>query len=99
MPTCQICKNRWGWAQTIKKMPFLDTAMVCPYCSTKQYPTNPSKKKWGLAGLLTPSVMLVAFLFDLPPVYSFGILMLTFFSLVAIYPILMDFTNEEEQLW
>ncbi|WP_416144804.1 TIGR04104 family putative zinc finger protein [Planococcus koreensis] len=78
MPTCQNCKNRWGWAQTIRKMPFLDTGMICPYCSTKQYPTNPSKKKWGLAGLLTPSVMLVAWLFELPPLFSLGILVLTF---------------------
>ena len=99
MPTCQNCKNQWSWAQTIKRMPFLNTAMVCPYCEVKQYPTNPSKIRWGLAGFLTPTVMLVAFLFDLPPLFSLGILVLTFFSLLAIYPVLIDFTSEEEHLW
>lgn len=57
------------------------------------------QEKMGLAGHLTPSIMLVALLFDLPPLFSIGILVLTFFSLLAIYPVLIDFTSEEEHLW
>lgn len=99
MPTCQNCKNQWSWTQTVKKMFTLDTGMACPYCETKQYPTNPSKKRWSLAGFLTPSVMLIAILFELPPLLLLGILALTFCFLLAIYPLLMEFTNEEEHLW
>lgn len=99
MPTCQCCKNQWTWMQTIKRMFTLDTALVCPYCEAKQYPTIPSKKRWGLLGFLTPFTMLIAFLLDLPPVPALGILAMTFFFLLAIYPLLLEFTNKEEHLW
>ncbi|MGM0896539.1 MAG: TIGR04104 family putative zinc finger protein [Bacillota bacterium] len=99
MPICHNCHKQWSWKQTVKKMFTLDTGMICPYCGKKQFLTTQSKKRAGLVNFLTPLVMLLGVLLDLS---SITILMLIIASgavIIAAYPFLVEFSDEEQPLW
>lgn len=99
MPICHNCHKQWTWKQTVKKMFTLDTGMICPYCDKKQFLTTQSRKRSSITAFFAPFIMLVGILFDLSPVTTLILLAVSLFAAIAIYPFLVEFTDEEEPLW
>lgn len=100
MPICQNCNHQWSWSETIKKMFTLDTGMVCPSCKKKQYHTKSSQKRSTLLPFLTPVIMLFSILLNTPTTISLALLVISFFLILVIYPLLIEFASmDDPPLW
>lgn len=96
MPICQNCNHQWSWSETIKKMFTLDTGMFCPSCKKKQYHTKSSQKRSALLPFLTPVIMLFSILLNIPTTISLALLVISFFLILAIYPLLIEFASMDD---
>jgi len=99
MPICQNCHEQWNWKQTVKKMFTLATGIKCPYCEKTQFLTTRSRKRSSITAFFAPLIMLLGILIDLSPVITLMLLAASFFAAIAVYPFLIELTDEEEPLW
>lgn len=98
MPTCQNCKRECSWQQTFKKMFLFNTRMKCPHCGTKQYYTKRARTRMSVLIFLIPFIIFLT-LFDIPFFLLIGIHLLFCLSIMAIFPFLIELSNEEEPFW
>ncbi|MGP4041663.1 TIGR04104 family putative zinc finger protein [Gracilibacillus sp. D59] len=96
MPTCH---NDWSYLQTLKKSFTLDPAMPCPYCGTNQFLTKTTRRKTGILNFLPALVILLPSLFDVSIMISVLFLLITLTAMVAIYPTLVELSNQEEPIF
>lgn len=96
MPICNVCKNKWGWAQTIKKMMTLNAELTCPYCEAKQYQSKRSKVRGSLLNLLIIMPLLINSFFDVSAIVILSLIpVLVIFGFI-VYPFLVELSNEEQ---
>lgn len=100
MPTCQNCGHTWTWKTTFKKSFTLATGMKCPACGQMQYATRKSRKQMSLLNFIpAPLLILSAFFFDLSITTLLLIAIPLFAVVLFVYPLLYEFSNEEESMW
>ncbi|MEH7380407.1 TIGR04104 family putative zinc finger protein [Bacillus sp. JJ1533] len=99
MPTCQNCKRKWSWFDSIKKLLTFRKRMKCNHCREIQYQSTSSRNTTSLLVLLPISTIPFSVMFDLSPI-SVLLLGLTL-MLVALFvmPLLLKLTDKEEPLW
>lgn len=98
MPTCQNCKNKWSWKQTVKKSFIIIYGMTCPYCGEMQYPTARMRKTSAIFPVIISFIMLGNLLFGPSYVALFALLGLIPL-LFIINPFFVELSNEEETLF
>lgn len=96
MPICQNCHQQWKWKQTVKKMFTLDTGMICPYCGKKQFLTSEAKKRNNIVIFFTPLIMLIGLIFSIPPEITLVLIVLNFFVIISVYPLMINLANDED---
>lgn len=99
MPICQNCHKQWSWKQTVKKMFTLATGIECPYCGNTQFLTTRSRIRSSIIAFFAPSIMLLNIFVDLSLVAALILLGGSFIAAIAMYPFLIELTDEEEPLW
>lgn len=99
MPVCQKCTHTWGWRETVKCSFAVQQGMMCPYCKSTQYPTTRSRKIAGGMVFLTPLVVF-AFNFVWGPSIAAPLAFLIAFPVyIAVYPMYLTLSNQEEPLF
>ncbi|WP_313467514.1 TIGR04104 family putative zinc finger protein [Carnobacterium sp.] len=99
MPTCQNCKNKWGWKETFKKTFTTDPAMKCPYCGEKQY-TSLKTRKWSLLFSMLPLLPLLLNIFlDISLLMMIGLIIGSGILYICLYPFVLELSNQEEPLF
>lgn len=98
MPTCQNCYAKWAWKETLKgSFSIKNTALICPYCNAKQYPTAKTKKLSFVMSLFTLSPMVLNMVFPLWYL-TIVIMLLIGVSMILISPFLTKVSNMEESI-
>ncbi|WP_100399062.1 TIGR04104 family putative zinc finger protein [Bacillus sp. FJAT-44742] len=97
MPTCQHCYTKWAWKETLKGNFSLHTALICPYCNAKQYPTAKTKKLSFVMSLFTLSPMVLNMVFSLGYI-TILLMFLIGVSMILISPFLTKVSNMEESI-
>ncbi|WP_188383818.1 TIGR04104 family putative zinc finger protein [Ornithinibacillus halotolerans] len=99
MPTCQNCSKEWKWKQTFKKSFTIKSYIECPYCSEKQYLTAKTRKRSTLPAFIAPLVLFLKLIFNIPIIIVLFILIGVLLATLALYPYIIELSNEEEPLW
>lgn len=99
MPTCENCKRKWTWKQTIKKTTTLNPAMTCPYCEGTQYQTQKSKNKVGIFTLIILSPLLIQIFFTMPMLVFISLPILLAVVVFLFYPSFVELSSEETYLF
>ncbi|WP_120189184.1 TIGR04104 family putative zinc finger protein [Ammoniphilus oxalaticus] len=97
MPTCQSCKRKWTWKETIKtSLALKDSSMNCPHCSKLQYLTAKSKKRstMSMFFIIAP----LAIFFNDSPFIGLVALIVTCLLFMGIWPFLIELSNKKESL-
>lgn len=99
MPTCQKCKQKWSWWQTMKNIFSFRAALTCPVCHETQYLSTQYRKQTTIISvLLGPVIIFGGIYFGLSFASLFiGIAAITV-SLI-IQPFIMELSNKEEPLF
>jgi CXXC-20-CXXC protein len=100
MPRCQNCNHQWSWETTVRKSFTLGVGMECPNCGTRQYLTKKSRKKTGIINIFpAPILILTALFFDLEITTMLVFAVGLFAAFMAVYPHLVELSNENEPMW
>ncbi|CDQ20244.1 TIGR04104 family putative zinc finger protein [Halobacillus karajensis] len=99
MPTCQNCKNKWSWSQTMKQQMKLKSKITCDYCGKRQYLSEKSQFKHAVLSFMVMLILIwifnksdAAFVLNI----VFFIIGITVMSITS--PFLTELSNEKEQL-
>jgi CXXC-20-CXXC protein len=92
VPTCQSCHKEWSWKQTFISSAGLDTAMKCPFCDTKQYPDEKTRKRTYLLSIMILLPMLLPF-FGISSVISFVLIFFLGGLVLLVHPFYTQVTN------
>ncbi|MEH7379161.1 TIGR04104 family putative zinc finger protein [Bacillus sp. JJ1533] len=99
MPTCQNCKRKWSWFDSIKKLLIFRKRMKSNHCGEIQYQSTSSRNTTSLLILLPISTIPFSVMFDLSPIAVLLLgLALMIVALFAV-PLLLKLTDKEEPLW
>ncbi|HWO75388.1 MAG TPA: TIGR04104 family putative zinc finger protein [Bacillus sp. (in: firmicutes)] len=99
MPTCQYCKSKWTWFDSLKNVMSFRKKMFCRYCGNYQYQSKSSRNKISL--LVTLPVLLLPF----SVVFNWSIssvLLLHFVLIMAVFgilPFFLQLSKHDEPLW
>ena len=100
MPRCQNCNHQWTWKSTVRKSFTLGVGMECPNCGTRQYLTKKARKKTGILNIFpAPILILSAMFFDLEIMTILPLAVGVFSAFLAVYPYLVELSNENEPMW
>lgn len=99
MPSCDSCKQRWSWKETMKSSFTLNPAMKCPKCGERQYLTKKSRKRMLLFNWLILTPLLLNMFFDLSFFFLLFLIIFLFVLSISLMPFNMELTEEEEPLW
>lgn len=99
MPTCQSCQNQWSWKQTVKRSFIVDAGMDCPYCNEKQYYSSRFKKISTIVPFSIIALLMTANLIFGPSYIVLIALIALIPLLISIYPLFVEFSNEEDPMF
>lgn len=94
-PTCENCKNKWTWKQTLKKTSTLNPEMICPYCGKKQYQTQKSKMKNTFLIFVISLPLLLQIFFSIPGIVLFSLFPILFMVVLFAYPFFIRLSSTE----
>ncbi|SRR5690554_521888 len=97
MPICQSCHQKWTYKDAVKKSLTLDTAMICPYCNEKQFPTPRTQKLNTIVLFIPPLLLFINFLIG-PSVVILILLLSLIPILPLLYPLWLELSNKEKSL-
>ncbi|MGG3891756.1 TIGR04104 family putative zinc finger protein [Metabacillus fastidiosus] len=99
MPTCQNCRKKWSWFDSIKKLFTFRKSMKCNHCGEIQYQSSSSRNKTSLFVLLPIITIPFSVMFDLS--LNFVLLLELILILVVLFviPLFLKLTDKEEPLW
>ncbi|WP_085991509.1 TIGR04104 family putative zinc finger protein [Oceanobacillus senegalensis] len=92
MPVCQSCNKEWTWKQSITNL-----RNICPYCGTKQFLTEQSRR-WNGISTLIPIIFIFFFnlIIDMSITTVFIVALIVSFVTIAIQPLFMELSNEKK---
>ncbi|MEK5440308.1 MULTISPECIES: TIGR04104 family putative zinc finger protein [unclassified Fredinandcohnia] len=100
MPTCQNCKRKWSWFDSIKKLLAFRKKMICNHCGEIQYQSTTSRNTTtSLLVLLPISTLPFSIMFDLSPISVLLLGLALIFVALFVMPLLLKLTDKEEPLW
>lgn len=99
MPTCKTCETEWTWKESIKASWKSSGAMRCPHCQSDQYATPKSRQRMTLITWLVLLPLPFTAIFDVPLLYTTGIIIVLFAIGLSLIPKAMELSNEYKPLW
>lgn len=99
MPTCQNCRKRWSWFDTMKQIVSLRTRMKCHHCREFQYQSSASRKKMSLFALLPIILIPLCLMFHFPKLYIFLLDIVLIIGVFLTMPFMLKLSNRDEPLW
>ncbi len=99
MPTCENCRTRWKWSQTVRRLLTLGDCLKCPACRREQFLTVKSRKRTGVYVFAAPLLMFVSVAFGIDPFASLGLFLMAFLLLLAVTPFFIELTNDKGPMW
>ncbi|WP_079478889.1 TIGR04104 family putative zinc finger protein [Halobacillus salinus] len=97
MPTCQNCKRKWSWSETVKQQ--LKSKYICPYCGQRQHLSEKSQFMQAVLTLVTS--LAIIFVFTNIEESWVSLLVLIIISITVLLvtaPFVTELSNEKEQL-
>lgn len=99
MPTCQNCREKWSWLDSIKKILTFRKSMKCNHCEEIQYQSKSSRNATSLLALFPIITIPVTVMFNLS-LTSMLILELPIILLVLFtMPLFLKLSEKDEPLW
>lgn len=99
MPTCQNCKKKWTWSETIKRSFTFRKGMRCTHCGKKQYHTQASMWKMNMIGIIPLIFLPIIIMFDTSIVSTIIIFLTVLCTYTCILPFFLELSNKEQPLW
>ncbi|WP_394119715.1 TIGR04104 family putative zinc finger protein [Planococcus donghaensis] len=99
MPICKSCGRRWTHKQSFKASWKIRGSMRCPHCGSDQYATAKSRQRLTLLNWIILLPLPFAAIFDLPMVYTTGMILVLFAVAMSLIPKSLELSNEHEPIW
>lgn len=99
MPVCRQCLAAWKWWETVKCSFTVQQGIMCPYCKSTQYPTMRSRK---IASGMVFLTLCIVFGFNVvwgPSIVAPLAFLIAFPVYIAVYPMYLTLSNQEESLF
>lgn len=98
MPSCENCKYKWSWLDTIKIG--FKGVKKCTSCGKRQYISQkPGNVYYYIYFFLLITLLSSLPLFDLSYLVSIFIATLFIIGMIAFIPYTIKLSNEQEPLW
>jgi CXXC-20-CXXC protein len=99
MPTCQNCREKWSWFDSIKNLFTFRKSMKCSHCGEIQYQSRSSRNTTSLFILLPMIILPFSVIFNLSSSSELLLELVLIPVVIFITPFFLKLSDKDEPLW
>jgi len=96
MPTCDYCKTKWTYKETLKMLFSFKAEMICPHCGERQYQSKKSQAIAPFTGLIVFLPLLLSIFIDIPVFLSLLLIPILAIGVLLSFPFFTRLSSKEE---